>query len=321
MVAPTELPARGTDAAVTPRSGDRPLRVVAPKISLRKRAQAVWEYRELLGEMTRKELTVQYKNSILGFLWSMLNPAINLVVYFVVFQLILKNGIPRFAIYLMCGTLVWNFFSMGVSGACGSIVGNSPIIKKVAFPREIPALAQIGSALTQMGFQTIVLVIFLVAFRSGPAVAYLPLLVPAMLALVLLATAIGILFAALNVKLRDVGYLLGIGLQVWFWGTPIVYTYAQIRDPIQFGHSHYLWLFVLYRLNPVTPIVLTFQRAIYSVTSPKGAGGVAVHILPDHAGLWWYGWQLLAVIGFASALLIFALTVFANREGNFAEQL
>lgn len=321
MVGPPELAAGRTDTPVVQRRGEKPLRVVSPKISLRQRVQAIWIYRELLGEMTRKELTVQYKNSILGFLWSMLNPAINLVVYFIVFQLILKNGIPRFAIYLMCGTLVWNFFSMGVSGACGSIVANSPIIKKVSFPREIPALAQIGSALTQMGFQTIVLVVFLLAFRSGPAVAYLPLLIPALIALILLATAIGILFAALNVKLRDVGYLLGIGLQVWFWGTPIVYTYRQIRDPIQFGHSHYAWVFILYRLNPVTPIVLTFQRAIYSVTSPKGTGGAPVHILPDHAGLWWYGWQLLAVIGFSGALLLFALSVFAKREGSFAEQL
>lgn len=321
MVGPPELAAGLTDTPVVRRHGEKPLRVVSPKISLRQRVQAIWIYRELLGEMTRKELTVQYKNSILGFLWSMLNPAINLVVYFIVFQLILKNGIPRFAIYLMCGTLVWNFFSMGVSGACGSIVANSPIIKKVSFPREIPALAQIGSALTQMGFQTIVLVVFLLAFRSGPAVAYLPLLIPALIALILLATAIGILFAALNVKLRDVGYLLGIGLQVWFWGTPIVYTYRQIRDPIQFGHSHYVWVFILYRLNPVTPIVLTFQRAIYSVTSPKGTGGTLVHILPDHAGLWWYGWQLLAVIGFSGALLLFALSVFAKREGSFAEQL
>jgi ABC-2 type transport system permease protein len=303
------------------RLANRQLTVVAPRINLRQRVRAIWRYRELLLGMARKELRIQYKDSVLGFLWSMLNPATNLLVYFVVFQLILKNGVPHFAIYLMSGVLVWNFFSSSVAGACGSLVANSPIIKKVAFPREIPVLAQVGSALVQMGFQSIVLVVFLVAFRRGPAVAYLILLIPALIALILLATSMGLLFAALNVRMRDMQHLLGVALQVWFWATPIVYSYRLIRDRIQFHQSHFVWLFVLYRLNPVTPIVLTFQRAIYGATSPIGTGGHPVPVLPDHAGLWWYLWQLLAVIGFASALLVVALSVFGRLEGSFADEL
>jgi len=223
--------------------------------------------------MTRKELRVQYKDSVLGFLWSMLNPGITMIVYFVVFQLILKNGIPRFAIYLMSGILVWNFFSTALSGACGSVVANGNIIKKVAFPREIPVLAQIGSALTQLGFQSIVMAIFLIAFRRGPAIEYVPLLIPAVLTLVALTTALGILFAALNVRLRDMQHLLGVALNVWFWATPIVYQYRLVYDRVSLPGSHFKSLFILYRLNPVTPIVLTFQRALYGVTSPKGRAG------------------------------------------------
>ena len=303
------------------RTGDRQLRVVSPKINLRQRVTAIWQYRELLFGMTRKELRVQYKDSVLGFLWSMLNPATNLLVYFVVFQLILKNGIPRFAIYLMSGVLVWNFFSASLSGACGSLIANAPIIKKVSFPREIPVLAQIGSALIQLGFQTIVLLVFLVVFRRGPAVAYLILLIPALIALVTLAVSLGLLFAAVNVRMRDMQHLLGLGLSVWFWATPIVYTYRLVRDPIQFRPSHWHWLFILYRLNPVTPIVLTFQRAIYGATSPPGTKGVPSHILPDHAGLWWYTWQLLLVLAFAVAVGVAALALFGKREGSFAEEM
>jgi ABC-2 type transport system permease protein len=318
----SDMRADATASAVQPsRLAHRQLTVVAPRISLRQRVRAIWQYRELLVGMTRKELRVQYKDSVLGFLWSLLNPAISLLVYFVVFQTILKNGIPHFAIYLMSGLLVWNFFSGSLSGACGSLVANAPIIKKVAFPREIPALSQIGSALVQMGFQTIVLVVFLVAFRHAPAVGYLILLIPAMVALLLLATSLGLLFAALNVRLRDMQHLLAVALQIWFWATPIVYTYRLIRDRIQFHSTHFVWLFVLYRLNPVTPIVLTFQRAIYGSTSPTGAGGHPVPVLPDHAGPWWYLWQLLAVIAFSSILLVAALSVFARREGSFAEEL
>lgn len=309
------------DGAPPSRPEDRPLRVVSPKINLRQRVSLIWQYRELLFGMTRKELRVQYKDSALGFLWSMLNPATNLLVYFVVFQLIMKNGIPRFAIYLMSGVLVWNFFSTSLAGACGSLVSNAPIIKKVSFPREIPALAQVGSAFIQLGFQSIVLVIFLVAFRRGPAAAYLILLVPALIALVLLAVSLGLLFAAVNVRMRDMQHLLGVGLSVWFWATPIVYTYRLVRDPIQFRPSHFDWLFIIWRLNPVTPIVLTFQRAIYGATSPPGKNGVPIHLLPDHAGLWWYAWQLFLVIGFSVAVGIGALALFGRREGSFAEEL
>jgi ABC-2 type transport system permease protein len=300
---------------------DRELRVVSPKVEVRQRARAIWRYRELLVGMTRKELRVQYKDSVLGFLWSLLNPATTMLVYFFVFQIILKNRVPRFAIWLMAGVLVWNFFSTALSSACGSVVGNSGIIKKVAFPREIPALATMGSALVQMGLQSIVLVIFLLAFRRGPAIEYLPLIVPALLAIVLLAAAFGILLAAINVKMRDMQHLLGVALTVWMWSTPIIYQYRLVRDRVASSHSGLTHaLFVLYRLNPVTPIVLTFQRAIYSVTSPK-SGGTPVNLLPDHAGPWWYLWQDLAVMGFAILLLGVAMKVFGRLEGNFAEEL
>ncbi|MGH9055304.1 MAG: ABC transporter permease [Acidimicrobiales bacterium] len=311
-------------------AGDLTLTVVSPKINLRQRVVAIWRYRELLVEMTRKELRVQYKDSVLGFLWSMLNPAITMLVYFVVFQIILRNGVPRYAIFLMCGVLVWNFFSTALPGACGSLVANSSIIKKVAFPREVTVLSQVGSSLVQVGFQTIVLVLFMAAFQRGPAIEYLWLVVPAMIALLLFTTALGILFAAINVRLRDMQHLLAVGLQVWFWATPIVYQYRLVRDRIiHFVHvnghvviqaSVYLPLFIIYRLNPITPIVLAFQRALYASTSPP-SGGTVVHVLPDHAGPWWYLWQLLAVIAFSLALMVFSLSVFAKREGSFAEEL
>jgi ABC-2 type transport system permease protein len=303
--------------------GHLQVNVVSPNVDIRQRVAAIWRYRELLVGMTRKELRVQYKDSVLGFLWSLLNPATTLIVYYVVFQIILKSGIPYFAIYLISGNIVWNFFSSSVAAACGSVVGNASIIKKVAFPREIPALAVVGSSLMQMGFQSIVMVLFLVGFWRGPAVAYLPLLIPALLAIIVLAAALGILFAAINVRMRDMSHLLGVALQVWFWACPIVYQYRLVRDRVLLNHSAFVHaLFILYRLNPVTPIVLTFQRAIYGVTSPYSSTVKHnVAILPDHAGLWWYLWQDLAVLGFALALMVVALRVFARAEGNFAEEL
>ena len=305
-------------------SVDRPrtLRVVSSRIDLKQRVREIWRYRELLVGMTRKELQVKYKNSVLGFVWSMVNPAISLLVFFFVFQVVLKNGIPFFAIYLISGILVWNLFSTALPGACGSVVGNAAIVKKVAFPREILALASVGAALIHFFLQSVVVIGFLLAFVRGPAVGYLPLLIPALVALLLLSAALGVLLAATNVYLRDMQHLLEIALMVWFWATPIVYQYRLVRDNVaKNSHSLYHWMFYLYRFNPVTPIVLTFQRAIYGTTSPRGKGGLPVHILPDHAGQWWYLWQVLIVIAFSAGLLAVALKVFGRLEGNFAEEL
>src|SRR3954464_2094888 len=132
-----------------------PLRVVSARVNQRQRLRDIWRYRELFYGLVRKEPKVKYKESFLGFLWSLLNPAITLLVYYVVFQLVLKNGIPYFAIYLVSGILVWNLFSTSVPGATGSVVGNSAIVKKVSFPREVLALASVGAGAVHFMLQTI----------------------------------------------------------------------------------------------------------------------------------------------------------------------
>ena len=107
----------------------------------------MWEYRELLGNLIRKELKVKYKNSALGFLWSLLNPMLYLVVFYVVFTSSSPPSIPYFPIFLLSGLLPWNLFSAGLGGGTGSIVSNAGLVNKVWFPREILPLASIGAAL------------------------------------------------------------------------------------------------------------------------------------------------------------------------------
>jgi ABC-2 type transport system permease protein len=304
------------------RRGDQTVRVVSARVSLPQRLRDIWRYRELLVGLTRKELKIKYKNSVLGFLWSLLNPAVTLLVFYVVFQVVLKNGIPYFPIYLVSGILVWNLFSAALPQSTGSVVASAPIVKKVAFPREIVSLAPLGAALVQFFLQCVVVIIFLVAFRREPAMTYLPLLVPALLALLILTAGLGVMLAAINVKLRDTTHLVEIGLMVWFWATPIIYQYRLVRDSVaRAPHGLKHILFILWRFNPVTPIVLTFQRAIYGQTSPRGSTGKVVSILPDHAGQWWYLWQLLLVMVFAVLLFCLALKIFGRLEGNFAEDL
>jgi ABC-2 type transport system permease protein len=233
-------------------------------------------------------------------------------VFYVVFQLVLKNGIPNFAIYLLSGLLVWNLFSTGLPGATGAIVGNSAIVKKVAFPREILAIAAVGAALVHFFLQGCVLLAALVAFRYTPSPLYLTLVPLALLALLLFTCSLGILLSAVNVYLRDTQHLLELVLLAWFWGTPIVYQYRIVSDRL--GSN--AWI---YRLNPITPIVLTFQRAVYNMIEQPRPGGIKV--LPKGVGMGWYAGQLAWVIAVSAVLFVVALAVFGRLEGNFAEEL
>lgn len=296
------------------RAKTKPTRVISNRTTVRQRFADIWLYRELLVGLVRKELKVKYKNSALGFFWSMLNPALYLVVFYVVFQLVLKNGIPYFAIYLLSGLLVWNLFSTALAASTGAIVGNAAIVKKVSFPREILALASVGASLVHFFLQGCVLLAALLGFRYAPSPKYLVLVPVALLALLLLAAALGVFLAAVNVYARDTQHLLELVLLTWFWMSPIVYQYRLVADRL--GEN--AWL---YRLNPITPIVLTFQRAIYNRTEPVMGNGQKIPILPVDAGPFWYLSQLLVVIGVSAVLLTLALRLFGRLEGNFAEEL
>ena len=306
-----------------PRRTDRSelnARVVSSRINLRARLVEIWRCRELLVFLVRKELKVKYKNSVLGFVWSMLNPAIVLLVYYVVFRYFLKNGIPDFALYLFSGLIVWNLFGSALNGSSASIVANAGIVKKVAFPREILALAQVGTSMVFFFFQAGVLVIFLAAFQYSPAWRYLPLAAFAFVDLLVLTAALALFLSAVNVYLRDVQHLIEVMLQAWFWGVPIIYSYNTVYDLFQ---SHHLLILArLYLVDPMTPIVLVFQRALY--------GHVHVHLLtPPHLpdtllATYSYGtlaWMLAIELGAAILLLLGAMLVFGRIEGNFAEEL
>ena len=293
-----------------------PVLVIAPGRSVVRRMHAVWQYRELLVGLVRKELKVRYKDSTLGFLWSMLNPAMYLAVFYVVFQIILGSGIPFFAIYLLSGLLSWNLFSASLTAATGSIVNNGALVNKVFFPREILPLATVGANLVHFFLQAVVLLSALVVFQYGVALEYIWLVIPALLVVLLLVSGLAILFAALNVYARDLQHLLELVLLGWFWMTPIVYPWQLPADKLaEHGLSSSLTL-----LNPMIPVVISLQRAIYGTVSYVDGTGATVHLLPDGSP-WWF-LRNLALVGVAAAgIFVFAVHVFGRLEANFAEEL
>jgi ABC-2 type transport system permease protein len=282
----------------------QPARTITPKGHLGTRVRDIFRYRELLVNLVRKDLKVRYKSSVLGFLWSLLNPAMLLVVYWFVFSVLLGSGIPRFPIYLLSGLLAWNLFNVGLISATGSVVASSGIVNKVWFPREVLPLSAIGAALVHFFLQGIVMIFTLLAFRHPVEWTYLPLLPVALAALLLFCAALSILLSAINVYLRDMQHLVELALLPWFFSSPIVYSYDLIADKL--GRFSGLYL-----LNPVTPVVLVFQRAIY------GDYSEIVHQFP----YWWYLRNLLLVIVGSLVLLTISLSVFRRLEGNFTEEL
>jgi ABC-2 type transport system permease protein len=328
-----ELEARVARAAAR---GVKTSRVVAARVSIWRRLAELWRSRELFVFLVRKEIKVKYKNSVLGFLWSMLNPATNLAVFYVLFTYFLPNGIPNFVIYMFSAILVWNLFQTAVLTGTSTIVANGGIVKKVAFPREILPFASVGSAFMFFVFQSIVLVIFMFAFWHRPLWADMWLLVLALAAVLAFAAALSVFLSAVNVYLRDTQHLVEVGLMAWFWAIPGIYAFsgrvhdALVRHTIFFiPRTHLIWL---YFANPVTPVVMTFQRIFWNVLHPIStnpttlSSGKKVYLpIKDgvlaHYGVHWYLFSDLVVLGVSLMMLFGALVVFGRLEGNFAEEL
>jgi ABC-2 type transport system permease protein len=279
------------------------------------RIKHIWQYRELLGNLIRKELKVKYKNSVLGFVWSLLNPALQLVVFGVVFGVIFHSAIPQFPIFILTGLLVWNFYTAAAGAATSSITGNGQLVNKVWFPREVLPISAVGAALVHFFLQSLVLIAALLIVQDVPAWAYAPLLIPAILDLLLFTAAFGITLAAINVYLRDTQHLLELLLLAWFWGTPIVIAYNTIADKLT-AHGLPSGLLLL---NPITPIVITFQRVLYN-QSVGVSTSKKTYALPP-GSVWWYGRNLLFVGVFSFALLMFGLWLFGRLEDNFGQEI
>lgn len=294
-------------------------RVVSAETRVFARLREVWLSRELLVYLVRTEIKVKYKNSFLGLLWSMINPALTLAVYTLVFGVVLHNGMPNFVIYLFAGVLLFNLFSTGILTATGVIVNNAGLVKKVSFPREILALAAIGSAGVFFFFQAIVMVIFMVALHWAPAWPLLYLVLVGLVPTLVLACALGILLAAVNVYMRDTQHLVTVLVgAAWFWACPIVYSY-QVEIAARLALHHLTWV---YFLNPLTILVMTFQRVLYGrLTVPTTTNPHTIMQVLPHWPVSTYVWGDALVLAFALVLFYVAMVVFGRLSGNFAEEL
>jgi ABC-2 type transport system permease protein len=294
---------------------------VAPRRSILGHIRDIWTYRELLNQLVRKELKVKYKNSTLGFAWSLLNPAFLMLIYWLVFDVFLNASQPKFPIWILSGLLIWNFFAGALVAGTNSVTGNSYLVGKVRFPREILPLASVGAALVHFLLQTIVLLVAMVAFQIHFHFAALGLVIPALFVTVVLVAALAMLLSAVNVYARDTQHLLELLMLAWFWLTPILVPYSVISQKFDDkGLPRDLLL-----LNPLADVVIVMQRGFYGITHDTVLNTVSgkpeVNQFLPYDSLWWYARNLALVLVAASVLMAIAIKVFDRAEGNFAEVL
>lgn len=271
----------------------------------------IWNRRELLVLLTKRELTARYKDSSLGIVWSLFRPLAQLLIYYFAIGIILSaaRSVPDFAIFVFVGLTTWSLFSEIINATTTSIVSNAGIVKKVYLPREVFPLSAVGGALFSFAVQLLILIVATIVVGAPPLTPSLALAPLAFLVIVVFATAVGLLLAALNVFYRDIQHIIEVVLIVMFWASPIVYSFTYVHNAV--GGT---WLEGLYLSNPVTLGVIGMQKAFW-VSGSTATGDLAQYFPDNLASL------LLIALAASLVLLWFSQRVFSRLQKNFAQEL
>lgn len=234
----------------------------------------VW-YRDLLQVLLHKELTVRYKGSFLGFLWSILNPLAMAIVYYLVFGVYMRFNVPNYILVLLSAMFPWQCFSNCVGESPFTFLANPTLVKKVAFPRQAIPLVMNLQHMVHFFISIPIYIVFMLFYKVYPSLIWfigIPLL-----SIIMLMTIYGLclLFGTLNLFLKDIGNLVIIGLNIMFFASPIFYVLDIVP-------KQYLWCF---KANPVAPIMICWRSLLYNNT-------INMEFLPFAAG---YGILFLTV--------------------------
>ncbi len=227
------------------------------------RLQLLYRYRELIRNLVVSDLKARYKNSMLGFVWTLLNPLAMMLVFTVVFSFLSPNQqIEKYPLFLLCGLLPWNFFADSLGASVNSLVGNANLIKKVYFPREVLPIASVLAQLVNFLLAFLLLFIALLVFRAqfSPWLWLLPLVI---LIQTCFTVGIALILSTLNVFFRDTVIVLNVVILAWFFLTPVFYAVTVL--PV----SYTLWGIPLnlqrlfYILNPLASLINMYRDLLY----------------------------------------------------------
>jgi ABC-type polysaccharide/polyol phosphate export permease len=252
----------------------------------------VVRFRALVKNLVFKDLKLKYRDSVLGVVWSLLNPLLMLLVYTLAFKFILRVPTENYAFFLLAGLLPWNFFASSLTASTHVIVHNAGLIRKVYFPREILPLATVLFTFAQLLLGLAVFVPALLWVSGGrlgwPAV----LVVPVLLLHLLFTLGIGLVLALSTVFFRDVAHLTEVAVMLLFWLTPIIYPVTMAPDPLQ----------VLFKLSPLAAFAMMYQDVLFWGRLPEGL-------------------VTLTVLGWTAAALLGGHVLFRRFGRNLAEEV
>lgn len=243
-------------AQVTVRSSDYRKPLVAHLTEL-------FHYRELVRHLVARELKARYKGSVLGFLWTLLNPLGMMLVFTFVFTVMLPNTqLPKFPIFFLCGYLPWQFFSNAVMSSMGSVIGNPGLVKKVYFPRAVLPLASVLATLVNFLLALVVLfaMLFVVRSRLSPYIWLLPLVIAVQACFIL---GIALILSTLSVFYRDTIMIMEVVLQAWFFLTPIFYPIEILPRSFQALGFTFDIHRLMYILNPMASLIAAYRDLLY----------------------------------------------------------
>jgi len=223
------------------------------EVNVMNRIKELYKYRQMLISLVQRDLRGRYKASVLGFLWTFINPLLQLVIYTIVFSVIMRSGIEDFYMFLFVALVPWLFFSSSLVGGSMAVVSGQDLVKKIYFPRIVLPISYVLSCFVNMLFSFIV--IFAVIFITGFGVnLYSLLFLPiVMLIELMLALGISLITSALTVYFRDLEHILGLVSMMWMYLSPVVYPMEWIPKG----------LFFIFNLNPMSPIITAFRDILY----------------------------------------------------------
>lgn len=227
------------------------------KVPLVNQLKTFAKYKNLLFNLTSKEVKLKYRRSYLGMLWSLLNPLLIMVVLTIVFSTLFQRNIPNYPVYLLAGKLVFDFNSSSTKSAMGSIVGNSSLIRKIYVPKYVFPLSQVLSNFVNLFFSLIALVIVMIATSAPFHLALIIFWVP-LVYLFVFSCGLGLLLSAINVFFRDTSHLYTVFLTAWTYFTPIFYPEDIIPERFYF----------ILRFNPLKHMVKMFRTIVIDGTFP-----------------------------------------------------
>lgn len=252
----------------------------------------LYNYRQMIFSLVKRDLRGRYKGSVFGFLWTFLNPLLQLVVYTFVFSFLLKSEVENYYLFLFVALIPWLFFSTAITGGSGSVLHQSGMVTKIYFPREVLPISHVTSAFINMLYSFIVVFIVIVIARvpvSPVALLYLPVV---MIVEYFLALGITMLVSAVTVYFRDLEFILSIFMMAWQYLTPVMYSVDIVPE-------HLMKIFML---NPMTPITIAYRDILYYAKAPDLS-------------------TLLMAIGMSAVFMLIGFWAFGKLKKRFAEEM